>query len=154
MQDQTEEKIKYYYQGTTKLDVPEGVRAIRSDEQLLKAFSGKVPKKLRIDWSKDVLLLVYLGERRTGGHSVGIVGVSKFPFFSENVIVAYRETVPSKPKHTQVLEYPGCAMIYPKFSGDPVGFTTGPDKGLLHLTSGGEVPFPFFTHPTMEELAK
>ena len=68
-----------------------------------------------IDWSKQMLLVVSMGERATGGYNIAIVSAAEE---KGTLKVTYKTKVPGPDEAvTQAFTYPSQVVLVPKFAG-------------------------------------
>ena len=87
-------------------------RIIRSPAEwtALWAQIGRGPPQ-RFDPAREFAVAVFLGERRSGGYSVEITGVSEI---AEGVFIFYREKVPGRDQRVaQMLTSPWTVALFP-----------------------------------------
>ena len=71
-----------------------------------------------VDFSKEIVVAVFMGQRSTGGYSTEIVGYRSASPGLKDVIVEYRETAPSRDAiAAQVLTSPYHIAVIPKQTG-------------------------------------
>lgn len=90
----------------------------RSDAEWTRLWQQHAPDRKRpaVDFSRDMVVGVFMGSRNTAGFAVEIVGTSEV---NGALVVRYRETVPPKGAVTaQVITSPYHLVSVPKFAGD------------------------------------
>jgi hypothetical protein len=114
------------WQGTQSGMAEAGQRVVRSQaewEQLWARMSAnQVPPQPspKVDWSKEMVVAYFMGERPTGGFSAAIKSVI---YGQKEIVVAYQETAPPPDAVTiQVLTHPYVVAVV-KRSSLPVRFT-------------------------------
>jgi hypothetical protein len=90
------------------------------------------PPAPKVDWSREMVLAVFMGERNSGGHSVSIRNVTTG---DKEIVATYEETAPSRDViTTQALTQPYHVAVI-KRSDLPVRFTPA-GKGTLRPGEG------------------
>ena len=91
---------------------------VRSDEEWAKLWRAHAPEKPRppVDFSRDMVVGVFLGTQPTAGYGVEIVGTREL---AGAVVVEYRVTSPARDAMTaQVLTMPYHLVAVPKRAGE------------------------------------
>jgi hypothetical protein len=114
-----------------------GSRVLRSAKEAMTAFNtkdedaatGQLAKMLKvekIDWAKQMVILVSGGVQRTGGYSVN---VEKLAVADKTLTVHWKLNTPKKGSIvTQALTHPGAIALVERFGGE-VRFDPAPPKG-------------------------
>jgi hypothetical protein len=90
----------------------------RTDAEWARLWQQHSPDRRRpsVDFSRQMVVGVFMGSRNTAGFAVEIAGTSEA---SGALVVRYRETVPAKDAITaQVITSPYHLVVLPKFVGD------------------------------------
>jgi uncharacterized protein YceK len=91
---------------------------INSEEQI-NATRSKQLKDLKIDFTKQSIVLIALGEQKSGGYWVNITGIQ--PAENGNAYVQATVNKPSKAQMTtQALTYPFAAIVTGKITGNVI----------------------------------
>ena len=91
---------------------------VRSDEEWAKLWRAHAPEKPRppVDFSRDMVVGVFLGSRSTAGYNISIVST-----FAKDghVLVRYQESMPRPGTMTaQILTFPYHLVAVPKRAGE------------------------------------
>jgi hypothetical protein len=92
----------------------------RNQDEWAAAWRAHAPARPlpAIDWSKEIVVGVFAGSRRTGGYRVEIIG---YRAEDGRTIVGYRETAPARGALTaQVITSPYAIAAIPRQSGEVV----------------------------------
>ena len=121
--------IAAFLQGTTPVPMRSLERSSQSFVDTAKQFVARTPAEWEaiwkqhaparpapeVDFSKDMVVGVFLGSRNSAGYSVEIVGVEKE---AAGVVVRYRETRPGRGAITaQIITSPYHFVAVPKADG-------------------------------------
>lgn len=111
------DQFKTIYESSYGGNESNGYEIIESEDKLKKELlrlnvPNEIIDTLEIDFKKNVVLILHLGEKNTGGY--GII-VENIQFENETLIVQSKKTFPEKGGYvTMALTNPFCVTIIPK----------------------------------------
>jgi hypothetical protein len=104
------------------------VKSERQWEQLWKDHSGEAAKPPKVDFSHEMVVAVFLGQRNKAGYQIDIVTMPD-PLDKNKLVIFYKEIAPHGDFAAEMITHP-YAMVKVKIHSS-VTFETNQDAGVL-----------------------